>query len=512
MIIVQNKVHSLCRQYGTFPIHICSFLLSVTACLSLGILTLFSIFSGPLKLILNYEQATINKIIIFQVLGLNLFTPMCGYIADAKGIWILPILSFIAYFVGFNFIFMVLTYQLHRFYIYFSFFLLGCSNVSLLFGCLLNSARTLGIHYRTMAISTPNMMVSISTYIQIQILAIFFRPPDDSNIDLVKLNFIAILRFFLVSLALSTILSFLGCKLADYVETFEQGQEESSFCTSDHDFLTNFDASPLLTGAGMVIATNESILTGSPTMLYLDDENSIPNLDEELMDSPSSVQTKSSYLYKTKVFTFLNDSLMYPLLLSCLLSISSTEFFINNIGTILSNIDRKDALDYELQLLSLSSTVIRVLIMLFTDKVCSDFKISKLSMFSLAVFFCGASHLYLSSANALSVNMNLIVICNSLLNSAIFTLFPAILASFYGIEILGTTWGVCSSSSIFGSMFLNLLYSFDFTKNCVTDLKQKLVICSTLTFFISGGSLVVISIILFVLKSKYHHKALLHSE
>lgn len=505
MIAIEKRVKTLCRRYGTFPLYFSSFLLSVTACLSLGILALFSIFSGPLKDVLHYEQATINKIIIFQVLGLNVFTPLSGYIADAEGIWILPTFSFIGYIFGFNIILMVIKYQLHRYYTYFSFFLLGCSHVSLLFGCLLNSARALGHHYRTMAISTPNMMISISSFIQIQVLATFYKLADNPSFEVIKMNFIAIIKFFMMTLTTSTVLSFLGCKLADYIETFEQNQDDLSSCTSEHDTLTNFDTSPLLTGAGMVITTDESVYVGSPTALYLDDEDSIPNLDEELLES-SSIGSETKSPYKKRVSRFVHDALMYPLLISCLLSIGSTEFFISNLGSILSKLNRRNILDQELQLLLIASTFIRILIMLFTDRICTTFSILKLSIFSLAVCLCGVSHLYLSSARTVSVNMAFIVICNSMLNSAVFTLFPAILAGIYGIEILGTTWGLCSSSSILGSMFLNLLYSLDYTKNCVTDVEQNLVICSTLTFFISGGSLVIIGTTLYSLKSKYNNR------
>lgn len=505
MSIIEKQIKKLIKKSGTFPIYVSAFLLSISACLSLGILTLFSVFADPLKLILGYKQATINSIIIFHVLGLNIFTPLSGYIADAEGIWILPIFSFFGYILGFNLILLVVEHQLHRFYIFFSFFIIGCSHVSLLFGCLLNSARSLGPYYRTMAISTPNMMISISSYIQIQILTIYFIPTDYSDIQAVKSNFIAILKFFLFTLTAATVLSFLGCKLADKIELYELSDIDLSSNAIDHETFLSFDTSPLLTGAGTVIPTNGSTPLGSPGMLYLDDNSSIPNLDQEL--SISSVHSfEPSSIYKRKVEGFLLDPLMYPLLVCCLLSIGSTEFFINNMSTILSNINTQNLLDEQLKLLSISSTVTRFMVMIFTDKFCTKFEVSRLTIFACAVFLCGASHIYLSSTSVLSINFSLIVICNAILNSAVFTLFPAILAGIYGIDILGTTWGLCSSSSVIGNMFLNLLYSFDYNLNCAGDLSNKLVICSTLTFFISGVFLVLISLILFILRPKYFHR------
>jgi hypothetical protein len=504
------------KRYGPFTLYLSAFLLSVSSCLSLGILALFSFFADPLQRIMDYSQSTINKIIIFQVLGLSVFTPLSGYIADSKGIWILPIISFFGYFIGFNLIIFVINHKLSEYYVYLSFFIIGCSHVSFLFGCLLNSAKSLGRYYRTMAISTPNMMISFSSYIQIQILSYYFTPFDDSTIE-IKKNFLNILRFFLILLMLSTFISFLGSKLTDFTEYHEINSTESS--TSIHEEFSNFETSPLLTGAAAVLHSPKTSVLGSPISWYVDEESPMLNLDDELSllshSSRSVVQPVLSssmhsgfFLhpaspYKQKVHKFLFDPLMYPLMMCCLMSIGATEFFIANLNAILTNLNLSNNLENSLQLISISSTITRFLIMLFADYVCTKFLISRITIFTIAVLSCGFSHIYLSSIPIASINFSIVVIFNSILNSAVFTLFPAILASIYGIEILGTTWGVCSSSSIIGNMFLNIMYSLDFSSNCVSNLSDNLVICSTLTFFISGTLLLLFGTVVFWLRSKY---------
>lgn len=508
MPFFKDRLNTLYKREGAFKLHVLAFAFSILACASLGILTLFSIFAEPLQTVLGYSQTTINNTIIFQVLGLNVFTPLSGYIADAKGIWILSVISFVGYFIGFNLIILVVKNSLDKYYIYLSFFIIGCSHISFLFSCLLNSAKSLGRYYRTVSISTPNMMISFSSYIQIQILALYFTPKNDS-VEEIKHNFLNILRFFLILLMLATLVSLMACKITDWTESFEFENVEAS--ASTHEEFLNFETSPLLIGAGTVLHSPQTSIIGSPSSWYMETDSAVLNLDDELslLSSPSDANRNGSGAspYRKKVNQFLFDPMMYPLMFCCLMSIGSTEFFISNLSAILTNLDLARKLDASLQLLSISSTLTRFLIMIFTDVICTKFEISRITIFSTCVLLCGFSHVYLSSVPIIDVKFTVVLILNSVLNSAVFTLFPAILASIYGIEILGTTWGICSSSSVFGNMFLNLMYSIDFNSNCVASLANQLVICSTLTFFTSGVLLLFFGLLVFWLRKRYLARA-----
>ncbi|GMM31223.1 hypothetical protein DAMA08_039680 [Martiniozyma asiatica (nom. inval.)] len=503
MNLFQRPLYGHYKRQGPFKFYLIAFIISVFACLALGILTLFSIFAEPLHKVLGYNQSIINNVIIFQVLGINIFTPLSGYIADAKGIWILSCIAFFGYFIGFNLILAVVRFGLGRHYIYTSFFILGCSHASFLFSCLLNSAKSLGRYYRTLSISAPNMMVSFSSFIEIQILHKYF---NKENAISERDNFENILMFFLYLLLFACILSFVSCKLTDTTEYFEFEYDETS--TSIHEEFLNFETSPLLTGAGTVIHSGQTSIIGSPRSWYVDDTL---NLDDELSMLSSSTNLNNSRLlltpYRQKVNSFIFDPYMYPLLFCCLISIGATEFFIANLSSILGNLNLSKYLDENLQLFSISSTITRFTIMIFTDLFCTSFQISRLTLFTLVVILCGVVHIYLSSTPIVNIDFQIVIVIVSILNSAVFTLFPAILASIYGIEILGTTWGVCSSSSVFGNMFLNLMYSMDFGKNCVSNMSSNLVICSTLTFFASGVMLLFFGFAVFWLRATYLRRA-----
>lgn len=505
MSFLEKKIRGIYDRHGEFRVYLIAFVLSILGCLSLGILTLFSIFADPLQKLLDYPQSTINKIIVIHVLGLNISTLLSGFIADAKGIWILPLFSFSGYTFSFTLLKYIIKHNLHEYYTYLCFFILGCSHVSFLFSCLLNSARSLGRYYRTLAISTPNLMISISSYIQIQIITIFYSP-NYTSLQEYETNFMNLLNFFMILLTSSTILSLVGSLLTDLANKYQTVTEESP--EADIDDFESFNTSPLLTGAATVLHSPGPSIIGSPMPWYVDEEG-IANLDTgmSMISSGYLSLAENDTPYQVKVNKFAKDFMMYPLLLCCLVAIGSTEFFIANLNAILNNLDAPGKLDSSLETMSIASTLTRFIIMLSTDYVCSRFKISRLTIFTLCVMSCGASHIYLSSSPIASLNFPLVVVSNSILNSTVFTLFPAILASIYGIEILGTTWGVCSGSSFFGNMILNFLYSFDFQENCVRGLQEKMMICSTMTFFSSGLALLTFGGIVFSVRNRYIARA-----
>lgn len=490
-----NVLLTIYKKKGVFYLYVISFVLSVCGCLSLGILTLFSVFTGPFEDVLGYSQNVINRVIIFQTLGLNLFTPLSGYIADVKGIWILSLLAFSGYMIGFSLIFFILETQVNYRMMYLAFFIIGCSHASFLFCCLLNSAKSLGQYYKTLAISTPNMMVSFSSFIQILILSRIYRSdPKD--------NFKITLRFFWISLTLSTAISFIACKMTDTIQIFQEKYDHT-----EREQIDNFDSSPLLTGAGTLLHSPSGSILGSPRSWYVDNQL---NLDDELsLNSGLHPRrlTASDILdpdlpYRTKLRLFFKDPLMYPLITCCLMSISATEFFIANLGSIIKNLNLTN-LDESLQLYSIFSTLTRFIIMILTDYICTRLSISRLTIFTTMVILCGISHLYLSSVPESDIKFGIVIILNAILNSGVFTLFPAVLASIYGLDILGTTWGIFSASSVVGNLFFNLLYSFDFTKNCVKIVKNNLVICSTLTFFVSGCILLILGLLILYIRQAY---------
>ncbi|KAH3662132.1 hypothetical protein OGAPHI_006313 [Ogataea philodendri] len=434
-----------------FRLYLLAFACSLLGSLSLGILALFSIFTQPLQRQLQYSQSAINKVIIAQTVGLNGFTPLCGLIADLKGTWILSLLALACYTMGFSLILLVYNNRiLDPTPVYFSFFVIGCAHGSLLFSCLLNCARSMGKHYKTLAIGTPNLMVAFSTFLQIHVLKLYFDDPDPT------IAFQKTLKFFLYSLSASSVFSMIGCMITDRTEKKE--------LQVDH--FSNFDASPLLSGAGVVLASPP----GSPFSFRATEDLEYVQLDDQI--------SVSSRTYQQKIVTFLTSPLMYPLIIAFFMSIGATEFFLTNLSTILSSL-HQNTLDEKLQVYSISSTVARFAIMLLTDYVCMTFRISRLSIVSAVIILCGLGHFYLSCWPISTLHLNVIVVLNSILNSSLYTLFPAILASIYGLEILGTTYGIFSCSSIIGNLLLNLAYSADYTKNCLESSQDNLVICTT---------------------------------
>lgn len=478
------------KSHGAYFLYLTSFILSVLACTGMGLLTLFSIFAKHLDSVLHLGPGQINTIIVFQVLGMNIFTPLSGYIADAKGIWILPVMSMVGYIISFGLLFLSLDTHLNTFWIYFAFFIMGGTHVAFLFSCLLNSAKSFGRYYRTLAISSPNLMTAFSSFVQIKIIQNYLSDGDD------KTNFRNILTFFLSMVLLNTILSFIACKLTDHVNEFE-GDDIERF--------ESYETSPLLSGAGTVLhSPNRQAILGSPRSWYVD-ESANSSIGEDLSLDPLIVIDKSVYHKKMK--DFIRDPFMYLLMICCLTSMSASEFFIANLNSILINLNLRDQLDHSLQVFSITATCTRFIIMMFTDMICTRLRISRLTIFTSVVICSGVSYLYLSSTPVSSVDTTTILIANAMLNSTVFTLFPAILASVYGMEILGTTWGIFCSSSIIGNIIFNTMYSFDFSSNCLANLQHTLTICSTTTFFAGGIILITFGLLVMICRNVYIKRA-----
>lgn len=491
--------------HGSFRLYLVAFVLSVLSCMSLGILQLFSVFSGPFEDLLGYSQPIINMIIICQTAGLSLFTPLCGYIADAKGIWILSLMALGGYLIGFNMVLATVEYRLDHRLMYLAYLILGCSHSSLLFSSLLNSAKAFGKYYKTLSISTPNMMVAFSSFVQIHIIGYLFSDTQHPTE-----NFMKIINFFFYSLLASTVISLSACILTDLVVN----KEEEDGVDEEEEEFSNFAASPLLSGAGAVIHSPTGSIIGSPRSWYVEDPPPMLSLDDEismLSEETSEHLTaadiyRSDLSYSIKIRLFLKDYLMYPLICCCLMSIGATEFFVANIGSIVKSL-KKDDLEGPLQIFSITSTLTRFLIMTLTDYTCTKFSVSRLTIFLSMVLACGLSLFYLSLAPIAKIHFEIIVVLNAVLNSAVFTLFPAILASIYGLDILGTTWGLFSFAAIIGNLVFNLLFSFDFSANCIPIPAQSIHICSALTFFTGGCILSTIGVLILCLQKRYIKRA-----
>lgn len=456
------------RWRGAYSLYLVSFVLSVVSCSGMGLLTLFSIFAKHLDTVLGMSVGEINMVIVVQVLGMNLCTPLSGYVADAWAVWILPLAAMGGYLFSFGVLLLAVEVDIHRGWIYAAFFVMGGSHVTFLFSCLLNSARSFGRYYQTLAISTPNLMTAFSSYVQIKVIGDYFSggAPRD--------NFRGILTFFLGTLLLCTVLSLGGGLITRATDKLEGDAEQ----------FESYETSPLLSGAATVLHTP----LGSPRSWYTD-QSTASSITEEFALDPGQG-------YHRKVLDFLRDPYMYVLMGSCVASMSASEFFVANLNSILDNLGVGEELDRSLQVFSVAATCTRFVIMMATDVVATRFGVSRISMFTTVVIATGVSYLYLSSRPVAAVNTVVMLVANAMLNSTVFTLFPAILAAVYGMDILGTTWGIFCSSSIVGNVVFNGMYSLDFGTHCsgsssASASVQSLTICSTTTFFVGGLILIV---------------------
>ncbi|OWB54728.1 hypothetical protein B5S28_g582 [[Candida] boidinii] len=657
MKILKSISFAICKKHGPYVLSFAAFSFALLGCLALGILVLFAIFTSPFQHELKYSQVMINRIIIAQTIGTNGFSPFLGYIADVEGSWVLSVIAFTGYLVGFNCAMYAYKNSLDYTYMVFSFFCIGVAHGSLLFSCLLTCAKSFGRYYKTLSISTPNVIVGISGILEVQFIQrvlmndnhdsvpskiftkLFSFVPSAAGFTSTgnnKDDFLIVFKFFVIALCTACVFSYIASLMADYIDLFEEEVEH----TEIEPF--NYQASPLLTGGAVVYNSHLTPnIFMSPRSFYITDEG--PTIDEELQLSVFSDReygnTSISNPYKVKVFNFFTDPIMYPLLVGFLFSIGSVELFLANLGSILESLGQGAETGAQLSLHSIASTVMRILIMIGTDYISStggenddeygdvnnfnnnnsntgtpnnrqniynsttgfegemilpinstetiterpvdnefdensmllgspsnepmtssslslnrkksklelamkksffQFRpVSRLTIISWIILSCGIGHLFLSSSIHASQYVSLIVILNGFLNAALFTLFPAIIAFIWGLDVLGSTWGLFSSMPVFASFFYNPIYANDYETHCSninyvetinkSNIHQSLlnvltdgtlsppadddfsgtlnIICSTYTFFITGVTMIISAITIYCLRYRYIKRA-----
>lgn len=207
-------------------------------------------------------------------------------------------------------------------------------------------------------------------------------------------------------------------------------------------------------------------------------EHKQSNIDENTELIPiSSIEPPN---HQEKFMKFLKSPVMYILLISLFLNIGPLETFQNNLNSILRLNHYKD-LSKQISLLSIFSTISRLIVGITSDYV------NKLFIL-VTILFLGIINQYLSINYDV---VSLITIINGFIYGGLFTIYPTILSEIWGVDILGSTWGLfmispAISSTIFSLIYGSLLDNFN-------DISQyfKLV---TLSFTISFMLAIIVAV------------------
>lgn len=412
------------KRYDLVHLKRWAFVIALVSCLSLGSIMLFSLFARSLHNAVGLTYTQINFIVSLSAVGMYLCLPVLGYLADKYSpalltlisIWAFcPAYTVNAYLVKISGDFGAQTELDSRNLVIMavSFCFIGLATSSLYFLSLLTCARIYPNH-KSMAISMPVTCYGISSLIGSQIMKLnYFKVPELPDLDLYR-----VFRFFAVLYLVVGVLNF----VANSIVTIEQ----------------------------------EVIFGDQEPLLAPDSDSDTSDLDLEPLRSLRL--TIEPVDHRARYVRFLKDKSAWVLLVSLVLNVGPLESFQNNLGLMVDLVtDGAMPVADQVSWVAALSTCIRLFIGVIADWILSPerrYPVCKV-WFLLAVTLLGAAGqlaaLYAPTFTPVSV-------LSGLSYGGLFTIYPTIIASIWGVDMMGSTWGSFMVAPAIGSISFSLLY------------------------------------------------------
>lgn len=421
----------LSQHFSKSNLKIISFVISLIACLSSGSIMLFSLFSTSLHELIGLTYLQINFIASLSAIGMYLCLPVLGYLADCYGPSLLSFLSIWffcpSYFLNSWLVVSLESRELSQIYVFlfsFSFCLIGLATSSLYFLSLLTCAKIYPKH-KGMSISLPITCYGISSLLGAQSLKLeYFKKGD-------YLNLYKVFTFFGILYFIMGVLNFISASLVSLEQEiiFEVDEEESPLLRTD----------------------------------------SNPERPLEPMQ------------HNQRYRLFLRDKSAYLLLFSLILNLGPLESFQNNLGSIIKITTTDTMLSNQVSVIAASSTVSRIAFGALSDYLASSSRkrpISRVWLFLILILAGSIGQ----AANIYGLDFTYISILSGISYGGIFTICPAIVASVWGIDIMGSTWGSFMVAPAIGSISYSLTYGKQVDEKCGTSrncLEQYFTLTST---------------------------------
>lgn len=430
-------------------------MIALISCLSAGSIMLFSLFATGLHDLLHLTYFEINTIASLSALGMYLCNPIIGYFADCYGPASLSLIS-IWFFCPSYFVnaYLVRLLQNNKagitsFYVYsfgISFAFIGLATSSLYFSSLLTCAKIYP-HHKGLAISLPVTCYGISSLVGSQLMKLdYFN--HNNYLDLNRVfTFFAILYLFM------GFINFISISIVSIESDIIF--EETRLLDDDHhpDYVSTGDYHHHPT-----VDDNHDVEHNN---IIINNDNNNNNDDDDDDDDNNSLIPQRSIIeplhHNERFKLFLRDPSAWLLLLSLILNIGPLESFQNNLGSILKLLSKNDNLSDQLSISATASTITRLLVGGLSDYLASPerkYPICRIWLLLILITF-GIIGQFLINYTS---NFAIITAFNGASYGGLFTLYPTIVATIWGVDMMGTTWGAFMVAPAIGSVSYSLLY------------------------------------------------------
>lgn len=442
----------LASRYDLVHLKRLAFVIALTSCLSLGSIMLFSLFALSLHNSVGLTYTQINFIVSLSAVGMYLCLPFLGYLADCYGPALLSLISIWAFCPAYFVSAMIVKLVENQFEGYvqlttgnvvliaISFCFIGLATSSLYFASLLTCARIYPNH-KSLAISMPVTCYGLSTLIGSQIMKLDYFHLSRDELDLYR-----VFLFFAGLYLVMGVLNFVSNSIVSIEQEVIFGETE-----------------PLLSESE----------PGS-------EQSSLSDLG--LIPLRSQHSTLEPVDHRARFIAFLKDKSAWVLLLSLMLNVGPLESFQNNLGLIIQSTTPGNVrLTDQVSVIAALSTVIRLLIGVVADWMSSEERRHPICKVWLLVFL-GVVGTIGQFGVLYFPDFLVVSILNGISYGGLFTTYPTIIASIWGVDLMGSTWGSFMVAPAVGSILFSLLHGHEMD-TCVKGAN-----CLTRYFHITGVS------------------------
>lgn len=411
-----KHVRALLEQYPTSQLKRFTFGVSLLSSLCAGSVLLFPLFTPVLHEKSGYTQFEINIIGSFTSLGLYLFLPILGYLADCHGPVLLSVISVVLFSPGYTIAALAIHNNWNYWILAASFGLVGCATSSFYFACLLSCAKIYP-NSKGLTISAPVTCYGLSSLIGAQMLkAKFLRDKHD------ELDLFITFKFF------SVMYLFLG--------------------------VFNFVSS-------CVVTIERDVLLRKPTDSAREDS---PLLEGEADESTDLVKN-----HKSKFKRFLSDPSAYILLICFLFTVGPAEMYITNMGSIIETVSPKSDISNQVSIHAIFSTISRLTLGALSDFLFDKYNMSRVWLFLVIIIIGVFTQVAISLNISTGQEYYIISSLSGFVYGGLFTIFPTIVLSIWGAELFGSAYGFYMLSPAIGSSSFGMLYGTVFDAKCSVE-------------------------------------------
>lgn len=463
--------------FSTEKIRQASFCSSLVTCLFDASVVTFSIFTPQFIKHLNYDQIDINIIGGAMNIGLYLTLPALGYLSDAHGPMLLALIGMVLC-PGYILAAWCYHAQFTAFIMAIAFFLIGTGTSSAYFCSLLTCAKIYPDR-KGLGISLPVTCYGVSSLLLSYIFQLSVFRVDTVDSD----SHLSVYKVF-IFLSVVYLLTGVVNSISSVIVTIEKE--------------TVFEA--LVSGEQVATAAQQSEIT----------EVSLMNAAERVA-SYNSVEDTGSLInsdfmepqsHEVRFAKFLRDPTM-PLVYICLFFLAGTEeLFVANLGSLTEIVGSKGkkSISDQVALFSIFSTITRLGAGFLNDAFGTCKATIRLILTSIAL--CIISYAMVAfNVNDFGIISSLMGICYG----STYTLFPTLVASVWGVDLMGSTWGLFLSAPAFGDLIFGLFYAYEFDRYCVVAKASisNFVYCLTTPFLVFGVLALVSGIFLYYCYRRY---------